>query len=144
LAASNSESFRKKIWFDDERLDDIKEAITKQDVKDLIGEGVIRAKPMKSISKGRTRVAKIQKAKGHRAGHGSRKGKKTARLSKKDSWMAKIRVQRKFLKSLREKALVTKSVYHNLYRKAKGGFFRSTRHLKLYAEENELFNKKEE
>lgn len=142
LAAQILDCSEKRVWFDDDRISDIKEAITKQDVKELINEGLVREKPMKSTSRGRARKAQKQKAKGHRSGHGSRKGTKKARLPRKESWMAKIRVQRKLLKELREKALLTKTVYHQLYRKAKGGFFRSKRHLKLYAEEHDLFTKK--
>jgi large subunit ribosomal protein L19e len=143
LAADILKCSEKRVWFDEDRLDDIKESITKQDIKELINEGVVRQKPVKSISRGRARQAKGQKAKGHRKGHGSRKGKKGARLPRKVMWMSKIRVQRNFLKELREKGHILKSVYRNLYRKAKGGFFRSRRHIKIYAEEHEMFNKKQ-
>ena len=83
----------------------------------------------------------IFKRKGKRTGAGSRKGKKTARLSKKDAWMNKVRLQRKFLKELRDKELITKSDYHSLYQKSKGGFFRSKRHIKLYIDEHRLIKK---
>jgi len=46
------------------------------------------------------------------------------------------------MKNLRDKGWLTTSVYHDLYRKSKGGFFRSTGHLKLFMEENNLFIKK--
>jgi large subunit ribosomal protein L19e len=143
LAAAVLGCSEKRVWFDEERLSDVKESITKQDIKDLIKEGAIRQKPMKSVSRGRTRASRTKKARGQGSSKGSRKGTKNARRPKKDVWMAKIRVQRKFLKELREKKHVTSSTYQKLYRKAKGGFFRSKRHLKLYAEEHNLFTKKE-
>lgn len=138
LAATLFKCSGKKVWFDNDRLEDIKEAITKQDVKGLIAEGAIRAKPMTSISRGRARENKKQKAKGLRKGTGSRKGKKTARLPKKVAWMSKVRVQRAFLKELREKKIITPTVYQKLYLKSKGGFFRSKRHIKLYIEDQKL------
>lgn len=143
LAASLFKCSEKRVWFDEDRLDDIKEAITKQDIKALISEGVIRLKPVKSISRGRARKIKTQKSKGLRKGHGSRKGGAGARLTKKDRWMAKVRVQRAFLRLLKEKGQLTQSVYRNLYSKSKGGFFRSKRHIKIYAEEHNLFQKPE-
>lgn len=132
----------KRVWFDETRLDEIKEAITKADIRGLVNKGVIQEKPASPNSRGRIRKAKIQKSKGRQKGLGSRKGKATARLSRKDSWMARIRVQREFLKSLREKALVSKSDYSKLYMKCKGGFFRSKRHIKLYLEESGLLGSK--
>ena len=141
LAAALFKCSEKRVWFDEDRLDDIKEAITKQDVKVLISEGVIRLKPVKSISRGRARKTKTQKSKGLRKGHGSRKGGSNARMTQKAKWMLKVRVQRAFLRLLRDKGLVTQSQYRKLYRKSKGGFFRSKRHIKIYAEEHNLFQK---
>jgi large subunit ribosomal protein L19e len=132
----------KRVWFDETRLDDIKEAITKADIRSLINKGLIQEKPAKNTSKGRIRKTKIQKSKGRQKGSGSRKGKSTSRLSRKDSWMARIRVQREFIRLLRDKALISKSDYSKLYMKCKGGFFRSKRHIKLYLEENDLLSKK--
>jgi len=132
----------KRVWFDETNLDDIKEAITKADIRSLINKGLIQEKPAKTNSRGRIRKTKIQKSKGRQRGYGSRKGKSTARLSKKDVWMAKIRVQRVFIKMLRDKALVSKSIYSKLYMKCKGGYFRSKRHIKLYLEEHDLLNNK--
>jgi large subunit ribosomal protein L19e len=142
LAAQIFGCSEKRVWFDEEKINEIKESITKQDIRDLIREGAVRQKPIKSISKGRIRHAKTQKAKGRSKGQGSRKGRSGARLPHKKAWMAKIRVQREFLKEIRDSEIISKDSYHDLYRKSKGGFFRSKRHLKLYAEEHDLFKKK--
>jgi large subunit ribosomal protein L19e len=142
LAAQIFTCSPKRVWFDDEKINEIKEAITKEDIKDLIREGAIRAKPIKSISRGRARKIHTQKTGGKRKGHGSRKGRAGARLPRKESWMLKIRVQRKFLQELKAHESVTIEDYHDLYKKSKGGFFRSTRHMKLYMEEHGLFKKK--
>ena len=52
-----------------------------------------------------------------------------------------MRTQRGFLKELKEKKIVTGLIYRQLYRKSKGGFFRSKRHIKLYVEEHDLTKK---
>ena len=144
LAASLFKCTQKRVWFNEDRLDDIKEAITRQDIKGLIIEGVIRLKPATSISRGRIRKVKKQKSKGLRKGVGSRKGGVKARLSKKDKWKAKIRVQRTFIKQLRDKGMLKVSDYRTLYRQSKGGLFRSRRHIKLYVEEHKLFKAPDE
>ncbi|MFC1723513.1 50S ribosomal protein L19e [Nanoarchaeota archaeon] len=142
LAAALFKSSQKRVWFDEDMLDEIKESITKQDIKALISQGAIRLKPENATSKSKVRQRMGQKAKGLRKGHGSRKGAAKARLPKKDAWMGKIRSQRNFIKNLREKGHLDATSYRNLYRKTKGGFFRSTRHIKLYCEENDLFQNK--
>ena len=141
LAASILKCSPKRIWFDQDKLDEIKESITKQDIKSLIAAGTVRMKPEKGVSRGRARHIMRQKSKGLRKGSGSRKGKKTARLSKKEGWMKKVRIQRGFLKELKAKALLTTANFRQLYRKSKGGFFRSKRHIKLYLDEHQLVKK---
>ncbi|MBD3354648.1 50S ribosomal protein L19e [Candidatus Woesearchaeota archaeon] len=144
LAADILKCSESRIIFNQDRLEDIKEAITKLDIKSLINDKAIKEKPKKGNSRFRARKIKIQKRKGKRKGPGSKKGKKTSRLSKKKSWMNKIRKQRAFLKNLRDKEIITKENYHTLYQKAKGGFFRSKRHIKLYLEEHKLAKKPKE
>ena len=56
--------------------------------------------------------------------------------------MKKIRLQRKFLKELYNKEYLNPQIYRKLYNKAKGGFFRSKRHIKLYIDDNDLVVKK--
>jgi len=138
LAAAIMKCSSKRIKFDPARLQDIKEAITKADLKSLITEKSITRVPKKGISRVRARVRAGQRSKGLQKGHGSRKSKITARITKKDSWIKKIRIQRAFITELRDKKIISLATYKNLYRKAKGGFFRSKRHIKLYIEENEL------
>jgi large subunit ribosomal protein L19e len=141
LAAELLKCSKKRISLDTARLDDIKEAITKADIRSLISEGTIKRKPAKNISRGRARKIATQKRKGRRKGLGKRKGKKTARLPKKEAWMDRIRTQRRFLKELKEKGIIPSLTYQQLYMKSKGGFFRSKRHIKLYIEEHDLVKK---
>jgi large subunit ribosomal protein L19e len=131
----------KKVWFDPEKLTEIKEAITKSDIRSLIAAKSIKIKKAPLQSRSGARKITLQKRKGNQKGPGSRKGKKTARLSKKEAWMSKIRTQRKFIRELKEKKLVESLIYKNILAKAKGGFFRNRRHIKLYLEERNLFKK---
>ena len=50
-----------KVWLDPERIDDIKEAITKADIRSLIKSGVIKAHKLKTNSRARFRKRLEQK-----------------------------------------------------------------------------------
>ncbi|MBI4452642.1 50S ribosomal protein L19e [Candidatus Woesearchaeota archaeon] len=130
-----------RIRFDPDSLEEIKEAITKADIRGLISKGVISKKRLLNTSRFWARKIKRQKSLGKRKGPGSRKGKSTARTNPKKAWINRIRLQRNYLKSLRNAKLIPPSAYHELYAKGKGGFFRSLRHLKLYVEEKGLAKK---
>lgn len=132
---------RKRVSFDTNRLDEIKEAITKRDLRSLIKDDAIKISPKRGVSRVRARKHEAQKRKGRRKGIGVRKGTKTARLARKSAWMIKIRVQRRFLKELKDKDYLGAKNYRKLYKMAKGGSFRSKRHIQLYVKENELIEK---
>jgi large subunit ribosomal protein L19e len=138
LASKIAKKSPKKIKLDQTRLEEIKEAITKSDIRALIKDKAIIVKKHKGVSRARAKKINLQKAKGRRKGQGSRKGKANARLSDKQKWMNKIRLQRQFLNDLKSKDKLEKETYKDLYRKAKGGFFRSKRHVKLYITEHKL------
>ena len=130
-----------RVKFDPTRLEEIKESITKADIKSLVNDKAIIARPIKGVSRVRARKIIIQKRKNQRSGIGSRKGKKTARLPKKKVWMNRIRIQRELLKQMRDKKIISTSDYRMLYAKSKGGFFRSKRHIKLFIEEKKIAQK---
>ncbi|MEK6841491.1 MAG: 50S ribosomal protein L19e [Nanoarchaeota archaeon] len=127
-----------RIWIDPNKLKEVKEAITKKDIKNLVKQGIIFIKKKHGQSKFRIRKARLQIRKGRGKGIGSRKGAANARLSRKLQWMIKIRNQKDLLKSLRSKSLISKRTYRLLYKKAKGGFFRSKRHIQIYLNEHKL------
>ncbi|MFA6073542.1 MAG: 50S ribosomal protein L19e [Candidatus Woesearchaeota archaeon] len=139
LASKILKASHKRIKFDNQRLADIKDAITKTDVRLLVNEGAITKVQKRGVSRARARNIQKQKSKGRRKGPGSRKGTNTSRLPRKESWMNRIRSQRTFIAELKEKQIITNKTYRELYRKSKGGFFRSTRHVKVYLEDNKLF-----
>jgi large subunit ribosomal protein L19e len=138
LAANVLNCSPKRVVFDPASLEDIKEAITKTDIRLLIGEGAIWERPEKGVSRFRANKRKRQKSKGLRKGEGSRKGKATARRPKKQAWMDNIRAQRNFLKHLKSNNLLKHGAFKELYVKSKGGFFRSINHIKLYIHEHNL------
>ncbi|MDI6896088.1 50S ribosomal protein L19e [Methanocella conradii] len=121
-----------RVWMDPERLEDIATAITREDLRKLIEDGVIKRKPVVGISRGRARERAAKRAKGHRKGHGSREGAAGARAPKKEQWMRRIRAQRRVLRAMRDEKAIDAHTYRILYRKAKGGEFRNVAHLKSY------------
>ena len=141
IAAQLLDCSPQKVIFSEDKLADIKEAITKQDIKALIGEGVIARSRTNFQSRSRTRMRAAQRQKGRQRGWGSRKGRANARLSHKAKWMGRIRLQRSLLKELRAAQALPKDAYRELYMKAKGGFFRSRRHLELYMSEHGMKKK---
>jgi len=130
---------KKKVWFDKSKLDEIKEAITKADIRGLINRNIIQKRPSQGTSRVRARKRLVQRRKGRQQGKGTRKGKRTARLGRKEAWMINVRSQRTFIKELKEKELIEIRTYRNLYSKVKGGYFRNKRHIKLYLNEKQLF-----
>ncbi len=138
LAADLLKCSPKRVIFDTARLEEIKESITKEDIRKLISGRAIVKNQKKGISKFNVKHRQSQKIKGRRRGHGSRKGKKGARQDPKQDWMNRVRLQRAFLNQLREKKIIDGKTFRDLYLKSKGGFFRSKRHIKVYMEEKKL------
>lgn len=138
LAAQILKCSKKKVVFDQTKLSEINEAITKADVRGLIKDHFIAKKRDIGISRFRARKLARQKAKGKRKGFGSRKGKAGARTPRKLGWMNRVRLQRSVIKSLKKSKKITKQDYRMLYAKVKGGFFRSRRHLQIYLAEHKL------
>lgn len=131
-----------RVKFDQTKLSEIKDAITKHDIRALINKGFIVKKPKQGTGRYHVRKRKTQKHKGRRKGQGSRKGTLKARANKKTTWINNIRAQRALLKRLHNNKILSTTDYHTLYKKAKGGFFRSTRHIKLYAKEQNMLKEK--
>ena len=127
-----------RVWIDPTQLDRVKMAMSKDDIRVLIKEGVIKKKQKKGISSARVKKLKEQRKKGRRRGPGSRRGAAGARTPPKERWMATIRALRKTLKQLRDSGKIDRKVYRKLYRMAKGGAFRSRSHLFLYMREHDL------
>jgi len=127
-----------KVYLDPAQTEDIKEAITKADIRSLISQGAIKILPAKRPSRHRARARHLQRKKGRQRGDGRRRGTAKARLPKKTLWMNTIRAQRKLLKSLREKKRITPKTFRKVYSKAKGGEFRSKTHMIMFLKRNNM------
>ncbi|MBU0470454.1 MAG: 50S ribosomal protein L19e [Nanoarchaeota archaeon] len=131
-----------KVKFSTDALEDIKKAITRADFRGLIAVGKITKSDKNLASKAGARKNAEQKRKGRRKNSGSKSGSKFSVVDKKAKWAAKVRVQRTFLRNLKENELITKKDYRKLYLRSKGGFFRNKRHIKLYLKEQNLIQAK--
>lgn len=121
-----------RVWMDPDRMDEIAECITRSDIRIAVNSGLIKAKPKKGTSRGRTRHIAAQKASGKRKGPGSRFGTANARVPRKTRWIATIRPVRDELKTLRDSGEITPATYRLYYRRAKGGQYKSRRNLRQH------------
>lgn len=121
-----------------ERVSEIKDAITKADIRALIKNGAIKIIDAQSPSRVRAKARHAQKLRGRRRGSGKKRGAAGARLNKKHNWMNKIRLMRSTIKNLKTQNKITQQTYVEIYRKAKGGFFRDRGHMLFYLNQNKL------
>lgn len=131
-----------RVQIDPEYIWDVELALTREDIKKLIADKVIRAKQKKGISRARVKKQMLQRRKGRRRGHGKRKGKKTARLPRKKRWIDKVRPLRRYLKGLRDEGIIDRRSYRQFYLRVKGNSYRNLRHLKLALNEAEVLKRK--
>jgi large subunit ribosomal protein L19e len=132
MAASILKAGGSRLWINPEEFGRVESAITKEEIRKLIHEGVIVTRRERGVSRGRHR-AKIGKKKGR--GAGSKKG---SSRNKKRIWVNKIRTLRFRLKELKDKKIITPKIYRKLVLLAKGGTFRSVSHLNEYLESHNL------
>ena len=131
-----------RVYIDPDAADDVQMALTRRDIRALIHSGVIKARKVEGISRGRARELHNKRIRGQRRGHGSRKGRKSARSDLRREWINRIRKQRAYLKVLRDKNFIDKATYRLLYLRAKGGMFRSANYLRMYIQDNRMSKRK--
>jgi len=108
-----------KVILDSSMKDEIKEAITRQDIKDLKQAGAIKIKEKKGRRKKKKRKTK--------KGEGKRK-KKIKR--EKQEYVKLIRKLRAYIKNLRDKEKISKEDYREFRKKIRARVFRDLAHLK--------------
>ena len=128
---------KNRVRFDPEAQGEIADAITRDDVRDLVEDGVIEAETKQVNSRGRARERNEKRAYGHRSGHGSRKGTSGGRTDGSAEWQSRIRAQRRTLRELRDDDEITRSQYRELYDMASGGEFDSVRDLRRYVDDTQ-------
>ena len=138
LASKILKTGKNNVWIDPERMDDVDGAITREEIRKLIHDKVIRRRPKQGTSRGRARLLHEKKKRGLRKGPGSRTGSSGTRNPRKKTWEILIRRIRLRLKILRERRIIRRDSYRRLYLLAKGGTFSSVSNLDHYIEANQL------
>jgi large subunit ribosomal protein L19e len=123
-----------RIRFDTDHLDDIADAITRENIRSLITANTIRIKSFTGTSKGRAHDKKDQKNK-RGTTQGSKQGRKGARVGKKEVYVAKVRALRRLLKIAKDRKDLTNPEFWALYKKVGGNTVRNKAHLRLLMEE---------
>jgi len=123
-----------RVRFDSEHLDDIADAITRDDIRSLITANTISIKSFKGTSRGRAKTKKIQKSK-RGVTQGSKKGRKGARVGKKTVYVNKVRALRYILKIAKDRKEITNNVFKTVYKKIRGNTIRNKAHLRTVIEE---------
>lgn len=128
-----------RVKIDPERLEEVSEAITREDVRRLIKDGIISKEQKKGISRARARARKRKRRRGR--GSGRKEGSKYSRVSRKEQWMMKVRAQRRRLRELRDRGLITRSTYRRVYMMVKAGAFKSVAAMMEYLTQNKLIRR---
>jgi large subunit ribosomal protein L19e len=142
LAAQILKVGQNRVWMNPERTDDVEVAITREEIRKLIHEGVIKPLPEKGVSRARARILHEKKKKGRRRGPGSRSISSHAKISKKEAWMNKIRALRKRLRELKTNRIITENTYRKMYKMASSGRFVSIADMERYLKTHELWRKR--
>ena len=130
-----------RIYIEPDYIDEVVMAITREDIRNLIQQGIIQKRQKKGISKFRTNLNRQRKKRGRARGFGKRKGAASARNPSKRAWINTIRPLRRELKQLRDTGKIERNVYRKMYLRAKGGSFKSVATLNRYLKEHKLIKK---
>ena len=109
----------KRLVFNTTRLADIKEAITKQDIRDLHADGAIQIREI-------TGRLKVERRRTRRK-HGSVRKKV---VDKKRQYIIITRKLRNYVQTLLNKKLITKERYLSLRKQIRARIFKSRAHLR--------------
>ncbi len=123
-----------RVKFDSDHLDDIADAITRDNIRSLITANTIKIKSIVGTSRGRAQTKRIQKKK-RGTTQGSKKGRKGARSKRKDNHMIKVRALRYRLKIAKDRKEITNPEFWELYKMIGGNTIRNSAHLRSLIEE---------
>ncbi|HZX19681.1 MAG TPA: 50S ribosomal protein L19e [archaeon] len=124
-----------KIYLTPGETKRFKDAMTKEDVRSLIKEGLIKKRLDHLQSRGRARILAAKKKKGRKRGKGKRTGKRGARMERKASWRKNVRAQRRTLKEMKDSGVKLKKPARQIYLMIKGNFFKGKKSLQAMVEE---------
>ncbi len=123
-----------RIRFDTDYLDDVADAITRENIRSLITANIIKIKSFTGTSRGRAQTKKNQKNK-RGTTQGSKQGSKGARVGKKTLYVAKVRSLRRLLKIAKDRKDLTNPEFWTLYKKVGGNTVRNKAHLRTLMDE---------
>ena len=121
LAAYEFKSGISRVWVDTNSIDQVMEAASRQDIRDLIRRNVIQVKQKKGNSNARLKKRVVQRSKERRRGPGSIKGTKYARFPRKDRWIKTIRALRDELRTMKKDNRIDAKTFRKFYVQVKGG-----------------------
>ncbi len=121
LAAKTLDVGKDRIVFLNSRLDEIKEVITKQDIRDLYKEGAIVIKE----KRGRRKIKKKKR----KIGPGKIKRKPDTR---KQNYVVVVRKLRSYTSEMKRQGKITKEEFKNIRKKIRNREFRNKANLKEY------------
>ncbi|MCC7552828.1 50S ribosomal protein L19e [Candidatus Micrarchaeota archaeon] len=125
-----------KIKIKPDETTKVKEALTRDDVRSLIKDGIVYKTKKQGVSRAGAKERQKQRKKGRQKGAGKRKGR-IKKLPKKQ-WILRCRIQREILTYLTNSKLIESGDRKNIYYKIKGGFFKNKRSLITYINDNKL------
>ena len=125
-----------RVRFDNDHLDDIADAITRDDIRSLLTANTITIKSFKGTSRGRAKTKKLQKSK-RGIKQGSKKGRKGAREGKKTVYVNKVRALRYILKIAKDRQEIDNETFKSIYKKIGGNTIRNKSHLRSVINETQ-------
>ena len=129
LAARALKVGKERIMFVDARKDEIKEAITRQDIKDLHADGAIR---IKEISGRKTKVKK----KGRRS-----TGKIRKKVNvRKQEYVIMTRKLRAYVAEMKKQGMLSPEEVKEIRKRIRNRIFRSKAHLKDYIQNKDRYS----
>ena len=128
LAAKTLDIGKDRIVFNTSRLDEVKEAITRQDIRDLKASGAITVLPIK----GRKTIVKRKTRR--RAG-----SKKKVVKNRKRTYVLRTRKLRSYISELKKQGKITQEQNIKLRKEIRASIYRSKAHMK---DHNNLGDKK--
>ena len=114
---------KERIMFVHERRDEIKEAITKQDIKDLVADGAIKIKEIKG------RKSKPKKHKKRTSGNIRKNVNK-----RKKEYVIMTRKLRNYAGEMLKSGKISKDEVKELRKKIRNRYFKSKAHMREYME----------
>ena len=119
-----------RVWVNPDAAVDIAQAMTRDDVREIIKQGLIQEKPAKKQTRAGAKKRVVLKRKRKSISHGKRRGASGARKTDKRKWIEKVRSQRKALRKLKDEKQIEDGVYRKYYLRIKGGGYATIKQLK--------------